>query len=158
MRTLVPGRLVVGFLAGFVTACTPSVGSRIVTPTTDSIILRVAGGMPPYVPGFDCHDHTALYTLKLRTHELAWDFCFTQKRGKRALASDEAATLDGMLAQLQVVDSQHTCPPDAPEMVLTTTGGVTREYRNDVCGAKPPLVDTDSVGKVLKVLMNLADK
>src|SRR5262249_55507888 len=114
------------------------VGSRVVTPTTDSIVLRVRGDLlPPDPPGRKCR-YNGLYTVNLRTHELAWDFCYLAERGKRLLAAGEVATLNRALARLEVVRSTGMCPMHPPEISLTTTGGATQVYHADLCGAAPP--------------------
>ena len=154
MRTVVLSALV---LAGMVSGCGPAIGSRVVTPATESVVVRARGGELPASPkGVDCSDHTALYALDRKTHELAWDFCFVQQHGKRVLAGEELRTLEQTLAELEVVRSEHLCAPDAVEVLVTTTGSRSVTYRNDLCADEPPVLDNGAVGRLLKLLATLA--
>lgn len=152
-------RLVGVCLGLLLPACTSTLGQRVVTPSTDTVVIRVKGGeTPPNPPGRDCRDHTATYAVSLKTHELAWDFCFLDERNKRVLDASEVIALERALAQLETVESQHVCPNDAAEISVTTTGEKTREYHADLCWAKPPLVDGDTLARLLKTLAQLSEK
>jgi hypothetical protein len=153
MRTL----LVAASLAAFSAGCSTGIGRAAVTPSTDAITLRVWGALGPPRPVRDCSDHWALYTLNRRTRELAWDFCYTDERGKRVLEPREMATVEQALARLKVVQSENLCEPDASRIVLTTAGAGagTVEYRNDMCGGTPPLLDQGSLAAVVKLLYQL---
>jgi hypothetical protein len=159
MRTFTAWRSAAALSAGLLAACATSIGSRVVTPGTQSITVRVAGGLlPPLPPGRECRDHTALYTIDLKTHEVTWDFCVVGEHGQRVLAPGEAATLDQALVELKVVRGDGACPPDSPDISLATTGGGAREYRADLCWAHPPVVDRRALDGLLGTLMKISTK
>ena len=134
----------------------PAEDTSIVTPGTNSIVVRVLAGLtPPNPPGPAHCDFNALYALNRKTHELSWEFCFVSEKSKRTLEPREVATLDAALARLKVVKGGGVCFPDAPTLSVTTTGDVTREYHADVCDAGPPLVGVDATVGLIHVLYDL---
>lgn len=157
MRTRMKALRVVATLAAFAAGCSTGIGRPAVTPGTDAITVRVWGALGPPMPSRDCSDHWALYTLNQRTRELAWDFCYTNERGKRVLEPREMATVDHALAALKVVQSESLCEPDASRIILTTSGAGTGTvaYSNDMCGGTPPLLEQGSLGAVVKLLYQL---
>jgi len=138
----------------------PEVDSGIVTPGTNSVVVRLRAGQnppEPYPPEPNppwrrCAQN-ALYTLNLKTHELTWDFCsVVSERGTRVLAPKEVAALDQALARLKVVKGSGLCPVHAPTISVTTTGNVKREYHVDLCWGDPPVLGVDATQGLLDVL------
>ena len=59
----------------------------IVTPDTNSIVVRILAGLTPPSPAPRACAYNALYTLNLKTHELSWDFCFAAEKDNAHAAS-----------------------------------------------------------------------
>jgi hypothetical protein len=134
-------------------------GSRVVTPRTESIELGVTWDAP-HGEDADCNDHITKYTLNLKSHVITWDFCYpnNRNRGMRQLSSKDAASLDDALGQLRVAESANECPAGTKEIVLTTKGSGTFQYRNGLCSTVGPAVDHAAMMALVKLLHRAAGK
>jgi hypothetical protein len=134
-------------------------GSRVVTAKTESIEVGVTWDAP-HGEDKDCSDHITKYTLNLKSHEITWDFCYpnNRNRGMKMLGAKDAASLDDALGQLKVVESASDCPAGSKEIVLTTKGTGTFQYRNGLCGNVGPAVDHAAMMALVKLLHRAAGK
>jgi hypothetical protein len=144
-------------------ACTSpaacATGSHVVTPRTESIEVGVSWDAP-HGEDADCSDHLTKYTLDLKSHVITWDFCRpnNRNRGMKALSAKDAASLDDALGKLEVVASARDCPADSKDIVLTTKGSGTSQYRNGLCGNVGPAVDDAAMTALVKLLHRATGK